>query len=118
MTVEETLANCLAAALPGVKVRPEVADPSDPPPYVVYTQYFGTRVQHLRGDSGLANPRFQVDVYALTKAEAVQIKNRARAAIDACAALGAVFIEDGSGYESDTKRYRQRQDFSFWFRES
>jgi hypothetical protein len=117
-TVEETLVACLKAAVPSVEVRPDVAAPGDAPPYIVYTQYFGSRVQHLGGDSGLANPRFQIDIYASSKPEVVRLKNQVRAAIDASAELGAFFIEDASGYEPDTKRYRHRQDFSFWFRES
>lgn len=117
MSVESVLGACLLAApaLAGIKVRAEVAQPSDAPPYIVHTQITGTRVNSLRGDSNLANPHFQVDVYTETKAQASDLKNAIRAAILANPQLGAVLITDASGYEPDTKRYRQRQEFSFWF---
>ena len=117
MTVESTLGACLLAwpALTGVKVRAEVAQPTDATPYIVHTQITGIRVNSLKGDSGLANPHFQIDVYADTKAQATTLKRAIREAILANVDLGAVLITEGSGYEPDTKRYRQRQEFSFWF---
>ena len=117
MTVETTLGACLLAwpALSGIKVRAEVAQPTDATPYIVHTQITGTRVNSLKGDSGLANPRFQVDVYADTKAQATSLKRAVREAILANPDLAATLIPEGSGYEPDTKRYRQRQEFSCWF---
>ena len=108
---------CLLAApaLVGVKVRAEVAQATDIAPYIVHMQFSGARVSSLAGDSGLANPRFQVDVYAPTKAAASTIKNAVRLAIMAEPLLGAVFLNEGSGQDPDTKLYRHRQDFSFWF---
>jgi hypothetical protein len=72
-------------------------------------------VRSLAGDSGLANPQFQVDVYATTKAQVTALKDAVFLAVLAEPALGATFINEGSGYEPDTKLYRHRQDFSFWF---
>ena len=117
MTVEETLAACLLAApaLAGIKVRAQVAQPTDVTPYIVHSQISGVRVNSLRGDSGLANPRFQIDVYADTKALTATYRKAIRDAVLACNALGAVFIGESSDYEPDTKRYRHQQDFSFWF---
>ena len=117
MTVEETLGACLLAfpALAGLKVRAEVAQPTDVTPYIVHTHITVTRVNSLKGYSGLANPHFQVDVYADTKAQATSLKRAIREAILANLDLAAVLITEGSGYEPDTKRYRQRQEFSFWF---
>ena len=117
MTVEETLGACLLAwpALVGIKVRSEVAQPTDVVPYIVHSQVSGIRVNSLRGDSGLANSRFQIDVYAETKAQTSLLKKAIREAVLASVPLGANLVGEGSGYESDTKRYRHRQDFSFWF---
>ena len=119
MTVETSLAQCLlaSAALTGVTVRAEVAQPTDKTPYIIHTQILGTRVSHLRGDSNLANSRFQIDVYADTKALTSTYKAAIRNAILANAELGATLINESSGYEPDTKRYRHRQDFSIWFRD-
>ncbi|MDQ2822732.1 MAG: DUF3168 domain-containing protein [Pseudomonadota bacterium] len=116
-TADQVLAACLLAspALAGIKVRAELAQTNDSAPYIVHTQYAGTRVSSLTGDSGLANPKFQVDVYASTKAESTGLKAAIRAAILAEPLLGATLINEGSGYEPETKLYRSRQDFSFWF---
>ena len=117
MTIEETLGACLLAApaLAGLKVRAEVAQPTDATPYIVYTQVSGVRVNSLTGDSGLSNPRFQIDVYADTKSKSTTFKSAIREAVLSCQALGAVLVGESSGYEPDTKRYRFQQDFSLWF---
>lgn len=115
MRVEAVLTACLQASLPGIPVRPDVALSTDVTPYIVYSQFTGDRVKSLAGDSGLANPRFQIDVYSLTKADCIEKKSVIRDAVLSSDLLGAVFIDEGSGYESDTKLFRQRQDFSFWF---
>ena len=117
MTVDQALAAALLAypALAGVAVRAEVAQTGDVAPYIVHTQFAGVRVNSLAGDSGLANPRFQIDVYAPTKAQSTTLKAAIRRAVLAEPLLGAVFLNEGSGFEPDTKLYRYRQDFSFWF---
>jgi hypothetical protein len=117
MTAEETLVACLkaSAALAGINVYPEIA--AGLAPYVVYTQYAGSRPTTLQGSANLGNPRFQIDAYADTKSKTLAMKDAIRQAIEANAALNAVFINDGSGYEPDTKLYRHRQDFSIWFNE-
>ena len=116
MTAEEKLAACLlaASALAGCKVRADVAQAADVAPYIVHTLITGTRVSSFGGDSGLANPHFQIDVYADTKPQAAALKTAIRVAVLAASALNATFINEGSGYEPDTKRYRHRQDFSCW----
>lgn len=117
MTVEETLVAALTAwpALAGVKIFADVADDGAVAPYIVYTMFTGTRVKSLAGDSGLANPHFQLDVYASKRGPVTTLKNAVRDAVLADAVLGAVFLNEGSGYEPARKLRRQRQDFSFWF---
>lgn len=117
MTVETTLTSCMQATSIGSAVYPEVAPEGKAAPYVVYTQFSGHRIGDLQGDSGLGNPHFQIDVYASTKSQTVSLKNELRDAILASATLSAVFLNDGSMYEPDTKLYRHRQDFSFWFQD-
>jgi hypothetical protein len=116
-TVDQVLAACLLAApeLAGLKVRADTAHQGDMAPYIVHTQVSGNRVRSLAGDSGLANPQFQVDVYASTKAQVTLLKDAIRRAVLAEPKLGASFVNEGSTHESDTKLYRHRQDFSFWF---
>ena len=68
----------------------------------------------LTGDSGLANPRFQVDAYAKTASQASALQIAIRAAVLGAPALGAVLVGEGSGREPDTKLFRRRQEFSCW----
>lgn len=119
MSVEESIVAALKASpsLAVVKAYPEAAPASPVAPYIIYTQFAGARVNSFQGDSGLTNPRFQFDVYAKTKAESISLRNAIRVALVAAPELGAVFLDDGSGYEPDTKLHRHRQDFSFWYQE-
>lgn len=117
MTVEETIYLALSTwpALAGLEIRPFVAGPGDTAPYIVYQQIGGQRVKSLAGDSGLANPHFQIDVYAEDLVTAASYKKAVREAMLACEPLGAVHIDEGSGYDTETKLIRARQDFSIWF---
>jgi hypothetical protein len=113
-TPEELIVSCLQAAIPGVMVRPDIAEASDAPPYVVYSQVSCQNVTSLLGDSGLSNPLIQIDAYARTKPEVVALKNAIYDAIMASPALAATPRSDASGFEPEPKLYRHRQDFSCW----
>ncbi|MFZ3002076.1 MAG: DUF3168 domain-containing protein [Undibacterium umbellatum] len=117
MDVEETLYTVLSTApeLAGLAVRPDVAMISDTAPYIVYKLISGKRVNSLAGDSGLANPYYQIDVYAKDPASRASLKKAVRIAVLGNLSLGAVHIDEGSDYEIDTKLFRSRQDFSIWF---
>ncbi len=101
-------------ALAGMPIRPLVAQPNDKAPYVVYTVITGRRVKSFKGDSGLANPRCQIDVYAADILVAEQLQSAIRVGVLADPVLGAVHVDDGDGYEQDTKLVRLRTDFSLW----
>lgn len=117
MDVEETLYTVLSTApeLAGLAVRPDVAMISDTAPYIVYKLISGKRVNSLAGDSGLANPHYQIDVYAKDPSSRAALKKAVRIAVLGNLALGAVHIDEGADYEIDTKLFRSRQDFSIWF---
>jgi len=117
MNIDTVIAAALknAPALANVRSYPEIAPPKAVEPYVVYTQVAGRRIGDLGGDAGLANPRYQFDVYSKVKLVGSDLKTPIRSALLAEPLLNAVFISDGSGYEPDTKLYRHRQDFSLWF---
>lgn len=117
MSIESVIAQTLKAwpALATVLVRPDKAEQGDLPPYLIYQKVTGQRVKSLAGDSGLANPTFQFDVYAPTRLAASSLRAEVRLALQANAVLGAVHVGEGAGYEFDTRLYRERLDFSFWF---
>jgi hypothetical protein len=117
MSVESVIAQTLKAwpALAGVVIRPDKAEQGDAAPYVIYQKVTGQRIKSLTGDSGLANPLFQFDVYATTRLSAAALRDEMRKAIQASVPLGAVHAGEGASYEPDTKLYRERIDFSIWF---
>jgi hypothetical protein len=115
MTVDETLVACLQATSIGSAVYALVAPNSSLPPYCVYTQISGTRVNNMDGDGGLGNPHYQIDIYAKTQSSRDALQKEIRNAILAYSSLHAVFLNDGVMYEPDTKFFRHRQDFSIWF---
>lgn len=116
MQVNEALYAILKAvpALATIPIRPLVAQATDKPPYVVVTKISGQRVKSLAGDSGLANPHYQIDVYAVDVVAAGNLQKAIRDAVLASTVLGAVHLDEGDAYEPETKLSRCRQDFSFW----
>lgn len=117
MSVEAAIFQTLSAwqALAGVVISADRVEETDAPPYVIFQKITGVRVHSLLGDSGLANPHFQIDVYADTRAGAIVLRDEVRKAMLANPDLGAVHIAEGATYESDTKLFRERTDFSLWF---
>ncbi|GAC1405495.1 MAG: hypothetical protein NVSMB6_00060 [Burkholderiaceae bacterium] len=117
MSVEVTIFQTLNAwsALAGVVITADRVEEIDAPPYVIFQKVTGVRVHSLQGDSGLANPHFQIDVYAETRAAAIVLRDEVRKAMLANPDLGAVHIAEGAAYEPDTKLFRERIDFSLWF---
>ena len=92
MSIESVIAQTLKAwpALATVLVRPDKAEQGNLPPYLIYQKVTGQRVKSLAGDSGLANPTFQFDVYAPTRLAASSLRAEVRLALQANAVLGAV----------------------------
>lgn len=119
MTLEETIVATIATVpeLVDRPIRPNAADDGDLPPYVIYRQVGGRREQVFRGDCGLANPRVQIDVYAEAVLQTSALKAAIRKAILNSSALNAVLLDEGSGQDPASKLHRQRQDFSFWFKD-
>ncbi|MBC3811333.1 DUF3168 domain-containing protein [Undibacterium aquatile] len=117
MLIEEALFTALNASpqLSALPIRPYVAGPNDAAPYIVWSEPVGKRSSSLQGDSGLANPRFQIDVYSPDVIQASQLRKAVRDAILDSPILGAVHLIEGGTYEPDTKLFRYWQDFSLWF---
>lgn len=117
MSVESSIFQVLKTwpALAGVIIRPDKAEQGDAAPYIIYQKVTGQRVKSLAGDSGLANPLFQFDVYAASRMTAATLRDEMRKALQAATLLGAVHAGEGAGYEAETKLCRERVDFSLWF---
>ena len=117
MSVEATIFQTLTSwpALAGIVISADRVEETDAPPYIVFQKITGVRINSLQGDSGLANPHFQFDVYADTRAGAIVLRDEVRKAMLANPVLGAVHIGEGATFEPDTKLFRERTDFSLWF---
>lgn len=98
----------------GVKVYPDVAPLGAAAPYLTYQAVGGQDVNDLSGAADLENARMQINAWALTRGAALSTMRAARTALVASGALpiGAAV----SNYESDTKLYGSRLDFSIWFK--
>jgi hypothetical protein len=116
MLIEERIAQALSAleAFGGKKPFPGFVPEGTSAPFAVYQQISGMRVQSLEGDCGLANPHYQIDLYAETASQRAQLARQARLAIEQMAEVSVVFLDEAQAYEAETKLYRHRLDFSFW----
>lgn len=86
-------------------------------PRITYQQVGGAAVNFLEAETpSKKNARFQVNVWGATRVQAAglsrQVEDALREEVDLqTTVLGAPVAE----YESETKLFGTRQDFSFWF---
>jgi len=115
MTVKASIYNVLKG-LAANRVYPDVAPIGTVRPYLTYQQIGGQSVNFL--DSALPskrNGRFQVSVWADTRAAAALLAGQAEDALRGAAALQTtVMAQPVATYELETQLFGTRQDFSFW----
>lgn len=106
------------AALRGLaagRVYPDVAPAGVAKPYITFQSVGGQSPNTLRGAVINQNARMQVAAWATTRDAASLLIQEVAAAL-VTDEVGAVTIGAAvSVYESDTKLYGSRQDFSIWF---
>ncbi|KVQ43256.1 hypothetical protein WK03_18850 [Burkholderia cepacia] len=100
----------------GMKAYPDQAPTGAKPPYAVYQAVGGVSITDLDNNpDNLQNARMQVAIWSPDKGESVRYMQEARRAM---MRAGAVPIgAPTSAYETDTKLYGRRLDFSIWFKE-
>ena len=88
-------------------------------PFALYMKVTGARDHHLRGASGLATPRFQIEAWAETYAAAKALANAIKNALDDYSGtVGAVnvrsilILSERDFYEEAVKAHRIIMDFS------
>jgi len=93
-------------------------------PLILYTKISGDRDHALRGASGHAHPRFQVEAWAKTYTAAKTLADAIRNALDdytgtaAGTVIHSCLIEgEHDTYESEIKVYRIMQDYMIWHEE-
>jgi len=93
-------------------------------PLILYTKITGMRDHHLRGPSGHAHPRLQVESWSKTYSEAKYLAVAIREALDGYSGtasgvvIGSILIDsERDAYESEIKIYRTIMDFFIWHEE-
>lgn len=116
MTVESNITAALTPLVAAGSVYPDLAPVGAPRPYITYQQVGGQSVDFLeRAMPSKKNGRYQVNVWADTRAVAAALILQVEAAI----VLATAFQASAQGapistFESDTKLYGAMQDFSVW----
>jgi len=90
-------------------------------PLILYTKISGMRDHHLNGSSGKAHPRFQIDAWGETYAQAKSLAGAIRDALDSyegtvdTTKIGScLLISEIDTYESEIKIFRTIMDFIIW----
>ena len=93
-------------------------------PLILYTKITGMRDHTLRGASGHAHPRFQIEAWAETYTEAKTLADAIRNALDDYSGtvlgtvIGSCLIDSEQDvYESEIEVYRVLQDYFIWHEE-
>lgn len=119
--IEEDIVAALAAdptitGLVGSRVYPLFRPQDDPLPAMVYQRLSTTPENALSGFSGLDLVRIQFSCYAKTIAEAKQLAQALRSAIDAATDLKGICVYEADERDADTRNFRVFVDFNFWQR--
>jgi hypothetical protein len=116
MTVEADIFTALKG-LVGNRAYPDIAPANAAKPYITYQQVGGAAVNLLaNAPAGKRNGRFQVNVWASTRAEASNLARQVEDALVADDALKAFVVGAPiSIYEEEVLLYGTHQDFSIWY---
>ena len=94
-------------------------------PLITYQRISGAKMQSLKGSTGKAHPRYQIDIWAKKYDDAVSIAHAATVALDGYkgTVLGVEikainFITDRDFYEEAIDIHRRSVDFYIWYTET
>lgn len=115
MSIETVLFASLQALVAG-RCHPDVAPELAPRPYITYQQVGGAALNFIDpAVPSKKNGRFQINVWADTRAQASVLAGQVEDTLRAVAALQTTVLSAPvATYEPDTKLRGTRQDFSFW----
>lgn len=115
MTVEADIYNALKGLVSN-RAYPDTALAGAALPFLVYQQVGGDPLNFLAGVPDKRNGRFQVDVWAASRATASALIRQVEDALRSSATLNADTMTGAiSTYNPDTGLYGSSQDFSIWF---
>ena len=115
MSVESLIFDSLKGLVSN-RVYPDVAPDKTPKPYITFQQVGGSAVNFTDATvPSKKNARFQVSVWATTRASAATIAGQVEDALRVVSSLQtSVLGAPVAIYEPETKLRGSRQDFSFW----
>ena len=115
MTTESTVYDTLKILVSN-RVYPDVAPELTARPYITYQQVGGTSVNFVDVTvPSKKNSRFQINVWADTRAAAAALAIQIEDALRAVPTLQTTVLSAPvATYDPDTKLKGTRQDFSFW----
>lgn len=102
-----------------------LASPQKPvKPYIVFTRVSSNRLSLLSADAGVAEARFQFNIYADTYEQSVSIAEELRLSwqrysgtVSGTTILDSKFDNDVDGYDDDIESYVKTLDFMMTYRE-
>lgn len=97
------------------RVYPDVAPAGALRPYITYQAVGGQSPNYLSSTVDLQNARMQLNVWADTRAAATTLMQSVIPALTGPGIKAVTIGAPVSSYESDTKLYGSRSDFSIWF---
>jgi len=108
----------------GTRMYPVVLPQGVTEPSIVYHLVSGIGDHTMQGPSGLNRPRLQLDAYAQSYDDAVELADLVKEALDGYSGLmsivpvqGAFFDTEREDYQSDVKLYRVSRDYLIWVEE-
>jgi hypothetical protein len=124
MTAEEALVARLQAspgvtALVGSRIYPMQTPQLAVMPSITYQRISTVRIQGLRGSTGLADPRIQVDCWADTYPSAKAVATEVRKSLDGWddGDVSGLILGELDLLVTDGRRHRVSQDYSVWVNE-
>ena len=122
--IEQALYARLVAVTGWPRVYPGKLPQNPTFPALTYQRASGARVSSIYGPSGLANPRFQIDVWAQTFTSMVDVAALVREGLDGFRGVvsgvrigSIVCVGDFDNYEPGVELHRRTIDFSIWHHE-
>ena len=114
MTIQQQILTLLSGGTAaGARVYPLTAPDAVPKPYITYQRVSSNSENVLSGSSGLTNTRMQIDVYAMTYAEATSIAAQVDALMSAWSVQNvSITLQDF--FEDQVKLFRISHDYSLW----
>lgn len=102
----------VTALVPASRIRGQgYAGEAPVTPYITHQTISGNPANYIAGRPGMDAFRSQIDVWADTAAQAKQIAEAVRDALELNAQCVAIMGDD---YEPDTRLHRYSFDFQFW----